>query len=182
MMAAVNMTIEPASAPPENQVIKTKPSVVADNMGVVEAAETLTEESTLAQMSNAAAKGSFAAALRDGTAQGTPLIKPMMASLDGSDINWWPEQLIYNPAQAIRQNGAPQEFATNEISLVPNASAQPVMRTTAALSAQAGMSQSPVTSGKGDMLVVERAGKGSLPSSLPSLLKGFLKLGQLESN
>jgi uncharacterized protein YcbK (DUF882 family) len=182
MMAAANMTIEPASAPPENQVIKTNPSVVADNMGVVEAAETLTEEATLAQMSNAAAKGSFADALRDGTAQGTPLIKPMMASLDGSDINWWPEQLINNPAQTIRQNGAPQEFTTNEISLVPNASAQPVMRAGSALNVQAGMAQSPTTSGKGDMLVVERAGKGSLPSSLPSLLKGFLKLGQLESN
>ena len=182
MMAAANMTIEPASAPPENQVVKTSPSVVADNLGVVEAAETLTEEATLAQMSNAAAKGSFADALRDGTAQDTPLIKPMMASLDGSDINWWPEQLISNTEQTIRQNGAPQEFTTNEISLVPNASAQPVMRTGSALAVQAGMAQSPMTSGKGDMLVVERAGKGSLPSSLPSLLKGFLKLGQLESN
>ena len=171
MMAAANMTIEPASAPPENQVVKTSPSVVADNLGVVEAAETLTEEATLAQMSNAAAKGSFADALRDGTAQDTPLIKPMMASLDGSDINWWPEQLISNTEQTIRQNGAPQEFTTNEISLVPNASAQPVMRTGSALAVQAGMAQSPMTSGKGDMLVVERAGKGSLPSSLPSLLR-----------
>ncbi len=102
--------------------------------------------------------------------------------MSGSDINWWPEQLIYNPAQTIRQNGAPQEFTTNEISLVPNALAQPVMRTNTTLNAQAGMAQSPVTSGKSDMLVVERAGKGSLPSSLPTLLKGLQKLGQLETN
>ena len=182
MMAAANMVIEPASAPPESQTIKSNPSVVADNLGVVEAAETMSDETALAQMSNAAAKGSFADAIRDGTAEGAPLIKPMMASLSGSDINWWPEELLFNPAQTVRQNGAPQEFTTNEISLVPNAIAQPVLRKSAALNAQADMAQSPTTSGKGDMLVVERAGKGSLPSTLPSLLKGLEKLGQLETD
>jgi uncharacterized protein YcbK (DUF882 family) len=182
MMAAANMVIEPASATPENQIIKSNPSVVADSLGVVEAAGTMSDEAALAQMSNAAAKGSFADAIRNGTAQDAPLIKPMMASLSGSDINWWPEELLFNPAQAVRQNGAPQEFTTNEISLVPNAFAQPVMRANTALNAQAGMAQSPLTSGKGDMLVVERAGKGSLPSALPTLLKGFEKLGQLETD
>ena len=182
MMAAANMVIEPASAPPESQSAKSHPSVIADNLGVVEAAETMSDETALAQMSNAAAKGSFADAIRDGTAQGAPLIKPMMASLSSSDINWWPEELLFNPAQTVRQNGAPQDFTTNEISLVPNAVAQPVMRTTATLNAQAGMAQSPFTSGKSDMLVVERAGKGSLPSTLSTLLNGFEKLGQLETD
>ena len=182
MMAAANMTIEPASAPPPTQIERRKTSIVADSLGVVEAAGTLTEEETLAQMSNAAAKGSFADALRDGTAKDTPLIKPMLASLDGSDINWWPEQLIYTPAQTIRQNGAPQEFSTTEISLVPNALAQPAVRTNTTLNVQASMTQSSVTSGKSDMLVVERSGKGSLPSNLPALLKGLLTVGQLESN
>jgi len=181
MMAAANMVIEPASTSPENQIVKTNPSVVADNLGMVEAAETMSDETALAQMSNAAAKGSFADAIRNGTVKDVPLIKPQMASLSGSDINWWPEELLFNPAQAVRQNGAPQDFTTNEISLVPNAVAQPVMRTSATLNAQAGMAQSPLTSGKSDMLVVERAGKGSLPSTLPTLLKGFEKLGQLES-
>jgi hypothetical protein len=32
------------------------------------------------------------------------------------------------------------------------------------------------------MLVVERAGKGSLPSTLPMLLQGFETLGQLEAD
>ncbi len=182
MMAAANMVIEPASTSPENQIVKSNPSVIADNLGVVEAAETMSDETALAQMSNAAAKGSFADAIRDGTAPGAPLIKPMMASLSSSDINWWPEELLFNPAQTVRQNGAPQDFTTNEISLVPNAVAQPVMRTNATLNAQAGMAQSSTTSAKSDMLVVERAGKGSLPSTLPTLLKGFEKLGQLESD
>lgn len=182
MMAAANMVIEPASATPENQIVKSNPSVIAGNLGLVEAAETMSDETALAQMSNAAAKGSFADAIRDGTAQGAPLIKPMMASLSSSDINWWPEELLFNPAQTVRQNGAPQDFTTNEISLVPNAVAQPVMRTNAFLNAQAGMVQSPTTAAKSDMLVVERAGKGSLPSTLPALLKGFEKLGQLEAD
>jgi hypothetical protein len=142
----------------------------------------MSDEDTLAQMSNAAAKGSFADALRDGKAKDTPMIKPMLASLDGSDINWWPEQLLFNPAQTVRQNGVPQEFSTNEISLVPNAVAQPVIRSGSTLNAQAGISQSPLTSGKGDMLVVERAGKGSLPATLPAILNGFEKLGQLETD
>ena len=182
MMAAANMVIEPASTSPENQIIKSNSSVVADSLGVVETAETMSDETALAQMSNAAAKGSFADAIRDGTAQGAPLIKPMMASLSSSDINWWPEELLFNPAQTVRQNGAPQEFTTNEISLVPNAVAQPVMRTSATLNAQAGTALSSMSSGKSDMLVVERAGKGSLPSTLTTLLNGFEKLGQLETN
>ncbi len=44
MMAAANMVIEPASAPPETRTIKSSPSVVADNLGVVEAAETMSDE------------------------------------------------------------------------------------------------------------------------------------------
>jgi hypothetical protein len=177
MMAAANMTIEPASAPPPTQLVKAKPSVVADNLGAVEAAETLTEEQALAQMSNAAAKGSFADAIRDGTVEGPPIIKPVMASLGASDINWWPAQPLFDPEKAVRRDGAPQEFTTTDISLVPNALAQPVLR------ANSDPAQSPESAaGKGDMLVVQRAGKGSLPANLAEFLQGYQQLGQLESN
>ena len=177
MMAAANMTIEPASAPPPTQLVKPKPSVVADNLGAVEAAETLTEEQALAQMSNAAAKGSFADAIRDGTVEGPPIIKPVMASLGASDINWWPAQPLFDPEKAVRRDGAPQEFTTTDISLVPNALAQPVLR------ANSDPAQSlESAAGKGDMLVVQRAGKGSLPASVSVFLQGYQQLGQLESN
>ena len=177
MMAAANMTIEPASAPPPTQLVKAKPSVVADNLGAVEAAETLTEEQALAQMSNAAAKGSFADAIRDGTVEGPPIIKPVMASIAASDINWWPAQPLFDPEKAVRRDGAPQEFTTTDISLVPNALAQPVLRANSD-SAQSLES----AAGKGDMLVVQRAGKGSLPVNLAEFLQGYQQLGQLESN
>ena len=181
--AAANMNIEPASAPPPTQIDKTKPSVVASSIGTVEAAQTLMEQEALAQMSNASAKGSFANALRDGTAEGPPMIKPQLASLGGPDINWWPEPLVFNPAQAVRRDGAPQEFSTNEISLVPNALAQPLLRTSTNLSLQASMAPSPVSAGgKGDELVVQRAGKGNLLTPLAELLNGFQKVGQLETN
>ena len=170
-----NLNIEPTSAPPPGQVVRSKPSVVSGNLGVVEAAETLTEEQALAQMSNAAAKGSYADAIRNGAATGnTPVIKPMLASLGDSDINWWPTQPLFDPEKTVRRDGAPQEFTTNEISLVPNALAQPVLRMT---------TDSPESaSGKGDMLIVQREGKGSLPPGLSEFLNNFQKLGQLETD
>ena len=128
-------------------------------------------------MSNAAAKGSFADAIRDGTVEGPPIIKPVMASLGTSDINWWPAQPLFDPEKAVRRDGAPQEFTTTDISLVPNALAQPVLR------ANFDPAQSlESAAGKGDMLVVQRAGKGSLPANLAEFLQGYQQLGQLESN
>jgi uncharacterized protein YcbK (DUF882 family) len=184
VMAAASMdisdlNIEPTSAPPPTQVLKSKPSVIADNLGVVEAAETLIEQQTLAQMSNASAKGSFADAVRNGTAEGVPLIKPQMASFD--DINWWPAQAVSDPEQAVRRDGAPQEFATNENSLLPSAQAQPV--SAASLQRPIVIAQnSALPFDNGDVLVVNRSGKGSLPENLRLNQTGFQEIGQLESN
>lgn len=183
VLAAANMNIEPASAPPPAQFENSAPSVVADSLGTVEAAPTLMEQEALAQMSGASVKGSFAAALRDGTAEGPPMIKPLLASLGGSDINWWPAPLNLNPAQIIRRDGAPQEFSSNEISLVPNALAHAAVRTRSNLSLQASMASSPVSAdGKGDALVVQRSGKGNLPANLTELQRGFGEEGLLEAN
>ena len=35
--------------------------------------------------------------------------------------------------------------------------------------------------GKGDMLVVQRAGKGSLPTGVSEFLRGYQQLGQLQN-
>jgi uncharacterized protein YcbK (DUF882 family) len=184
VMAAASMdisdlNIEPTSAPPPSQVLKTKPSVIADNLGVVEAAETLIEQQTLAQMSNASAKGSFADAVRNGTAEGVPLIKPQMASFD--DINWWPTQAVSDPEQAVRRDGAPQEFTTNENSLLPSAQAQPLTRVS--LRQPIVIAQnSALPFDNGDVLVVNRSGKGNLPENLRLDQTGFQEIGQLEAN
>jgi uncharacterized protein YcbK (DUF882 family) len=186
VMAAASMdisdlNIEPTSAPPPTQVLKSKPSVIADNLGVVEAAETLLEQQTLAQMSNASAKGSFADAVRDGTAEGVPLIKPQMASFD--DIIWWPVQTVSDPAQAVRRDGAPQEFTTNENSLLPSAQAQPVSTASASRLQPIVVAQnSALPFDNGDVLVVNRSGKGNLPENLRLDQPGFQEIGQLEAD
>jgi uncharacterized protein YcbK (DUF882 family) len=178
MMAAANMdvNIQPASAPPPTQISRTKPSVVSDSIGVVEASTTISEPSDISQVSNASGKGSFADSLRNGTAKGAPLIKPMMASAGGSDINWWPQALIFNPDQAIRRDGAPQAFTTDDNPLVPTAQAQTIQPAQPHV-ISADMQET--ATGKGDSLIVQRQGKGSLPASLPELLQTAKKLGQL---
>ena len=180
IMAAANMIIEPASALPSTEVIRTKPSMIAKNIGFVQALETITEETKLPLTSNTEGKGSFADALRDGTAKGAPLIKPLMASADGSDIVWWPETLIFNPDQTIRRNGAPQAFTTSDNLLIPTAQAQavPSINNIESSSARADNTQD-AGSGKGVLLVVQRDGKGSLPIALPNLLQSSKKIGQL---
>jgi uncharacterized protein YcbK (DUF882 family) len=181
MMAAANMdvNIQPASAPPPSEVIRTKPSMVNDSIGVVIAATSMTEPTAISQTSNLSGKGSFADSLRNGTAKGAPLIKPMMASAGGSDINWWPQALIFNPEQVIRRNGAPQAFTTADNPLVPTAQAQTIETAPPVETHIISASMQESAPGKGDSLVVQREGKGSLPSSLPSLLSGARKLGQL---
>ncbi len=165
LLAAANMKIEPASAPPPTQVIRTKPSIISDSIGVVEAADSMVEESGPRQTSNLSGKGSFAAALRDGTAEDTPLVRPMMASASSTDTSWWPDILSFGTEETIRRDGAPQEFSTDGNSLVPSARQLPELD-----AAQADAASQETASGKSDLLVVLRDGKGDMPASITDLL------------
>jgi uncharacterized protein YcbK (DUF882 family) len=161
IMAAAKMKIEPASAPPPTQVIKTRPSIISDSLGVVEAAETMAGETSLAQTSNLTGKGSFAAALRDGTAVGAPVIQTQIAqtqiaTASITEASWWQEILSFGVEKTVRRDGAPQEFSAEGMSLVPSAQAQPVSQEAA--------------TGKSDMLVVLRDGKGDMPTTISDLL------------
>jgi uncharacterized protein YcbK (DUF882 family) len=176
-MAANDMKIEPASAPPEKQVPE-RARPVADALGTVEAAETLVEEPQFEQASNTAAKGSFAAELLDGTAEGTPMIKTLAASASGDDIFWWPKSLTFQPDATIRRDGAPQKFELEQDQL-------------AGLVAAASAAEAPMplrlaavttASGKSDMLVVNRAGKGGLLIDEPPARAKRQKLGQLRND
>jgi len=150
MMAAVNMKIEPASAPPALVVKRNSP--VNDSIGAVEAAETMAELTTEDSVSSAAGKGDLADALRDGTASDVPVIKTITASAGGSDLFWWPRQIIFNGDQAVRRDGEPRLFADSVAGILPgSAEAAEIPR---------------VASGKGDRLSVNRHGKGNLPGEL----------------
>lgn len=179
IMAAANMKIEPASAPPPTLVSHPKTSPVADSIGPVEAAATMTEPSTFEQTPNTAAKGGLAASLRDGTADGLPTIKALAASASGEDLFWWPRQIVFSPDQAVRRDGAPQQFSNTSATILPGsaAAAEPVAADSLALARLFKSSVQPVP-GKGDRLVVNRQGKGSLPTTMAS---GGRQLGLLKS-
>jgi len=162
MMAAVNMKIEPASAPPPDLSGRQKTSPVDGNsIGVVVAANTISEPESLE--SNTSAKSSLTDELRSGEADGVPTIRSITASAAGEDLFWWPQQLVFDSAKAVRRDGAPQQFSeTTVASLLPGVSdAQAEPPPQMPRLAVAEMAQAPA-SGKGDMLVVNREGKGSL--------------------
>ncbi len=180
MMAAVNMKIVPASAPPPTQVVRAKPSPIDGNsIGVVEAAETMTEPSELA--SNADGKGSLASELVAGDSESVPVIRSITASAAGDDLFWWPQQLVFNSDKAVRLDGEPRQFADTLAGLLPGideaqADTAPQLPRLAVAAMQA------PASGKGDMLVVNRQGKGSLMINAPALKDKKLKLGMADSN
>jgi hypothetical protein len=172
MMAAANMKIEPASAPPPDQMAHQKPAPLEGTaIGVVPAAETMLDE----PQSNVAEKTSLAEELRNGGAENVPVIRPITSASAGGDIFWWPQQLIFDPSKAARSDGAAQQFTDAPLSdLLPGGSeaqaapAPDAPRLALSSAAQSGEEQVTATEGKGDMLVVNREGKGSL-LSLPPL-------------
>jgi len=179
MMAAVNMKIEPASAPPPDQTARPSP-VAGNSQGVVIAAETMNEPGTLE--SNAAAKTSLTDEIASGEAEGVPTIRAITASASGDDLFWWPQQLVFDSSKAVRRDGAPQQFANGNMAVaallpgVSDAQAEEPPPQMPRL-AVAEMTQAPAT-GKGDMLIVNREGKGSLLS--PSALKQT-QVGQVDT-
>jgi uncharacterized protein YcbK (DUF882 family) len=183
MMAAANMTIEPASAPVDRVNFADRSKPATDSLGVVEGAESMVEEPRN-QETNVAAKGSFADELRDGTAKDLPLIKPLVASASGEDLFWWPKKLMFSPDQAVRRDGAPQEFAVSAepVENAEAAPAQPAHETeqSEGLSIASLLGPVSTSTGKADRLVVNRTTKGSLLMDSPVVLQKRQKLGQAQ--
>jgi uncharacterized protein YcbK (DUF882 family) len=173
MMAAVNMKIEPAAAPPPDQMARSKPQVLDGNaIGVIPAPEAILDE----PQSNVAEKSSLAEELRNGETEEVPVIRSISTASAGGDIFWWPQQMIFDAGKAVRRDGAAQQFTKSPLSdLLPGVSqaqAEPVetQRLAVAGTGQAPAEQVTASEGKGDMLVVNREGKGSL-LSIPPLRK-----------
>jgi uncharacterized protein YcbK (DUF882 family) len=191
MMAAANMQIEPASAPAPRVNFAEKPKPVADSLGVVAAAESMAEEPPPEPTINSGAKGSFADSLRDGTATGTPLIKPLIASASDEETFWWPKRLVFSPDNAVRRDGAPQLFANGEpqpvsdlATLAERAAAPEPVVVKADTQPIVISSLISTTSGKGDRLDVNRAAKGSLLGGevpMPKV-RGFSSIGEFLSS
>ncbi len=163
LMAAANMKAEPkmirisaASAPPPSQNGKDIPSPVADSLGMVMAA--VADEDVPDVKSKA--KPSLASQLKNGTAKGLPVIKPMIASAAGSDINWWPQLFLQGDA-AIRRDGKPALIGSTADDTLPVAADADQV---ASLESQG----QHAADGKGDLLVVNTEGKGDLDLAAPT--------------
>jgi uncharacterized protein YcbK (DUF882 family) len=180
MMAAVNMKIEPASAPPPDPTVRSSP-VAGNSQGYVIAPESMTETASLE--SNAAAKTSLTEEIENGDAQNVPTIRTITASASGDDLFWWPAQLVFDTNKAVRRDGQPQQFTSGAnavATMLPGVSDaqadEPPPQAQRLAVAQIAAVPQEAASGKGDMLVVNREGKGSLLSPL----KPTLKLGQAD--
>ena len=106
------------------------------------------------------------------------MIKPITtASAAGQDIFWF-QQIIFNSDAAVRRDGAPQPFGESLAGLLPGIEeAEAAPTDDMPKLAVAGMPE--VAVGKGDMLVVNREGKGSLMMDAPAVLAKSQKLGQI---
>ena len=123
LMAAANMKAEPkmirinaASAPPPGQAGKDVPSPVADSLGTL--MQAAAEEDVTPTKAAVKSKSTLASELRDGSAKGVPVIKPMIASAAGSDINWWPQLFLQKDA-TIRRDGKPPVIGTADQDSLP---------------------------------------------------------------
>ena len=181
MMAAATMQIEPASAPPpELQTNYGPKSVLASqDFGVIPGGESMVEEPQDEQFTNATAKGSFAEEVRDGTAEGTPLIRPMAASAPGDDLFWWPQKL-FNPDQAVRYDGMPEKIKPEEqdalARIAQTAAGKAKKPTSAFMVSQANAATivpelQAASGAKADRLEVNRTSKGSLLGREPVVLQ-----------
>lgn len=187
MMAAANMKIEPASAPANEVQTNFKSRFDSESLGVIAGAESMAEEPDVTQTANVSAKGSFADSVRDGTAENVPMIRPLTTASAGSDdLFWWPKQLTFSPDQAIRRDGAPQEVVSDDSETIAEMAAPQLSSSGTMMVAQANAatpsaipSLQTVSSGKGDLLEVNRSAKGSMLMNEPvALQKKRQTLGQ----
>lgn len=161
MAAAGNLdngvSIEPANAPPESQVLRKKPTPVVDTLGTVAEAETMLEDDSIEVISNMETKTSFASELRGDTKQDAPVIEPAIASFNGGDVSWW--KRLFSSAEELQRNDVTAAKVDTNI--------QDVMPKPAILgpdgSGVVGYGQVQSADGKGNLLSVNREGKGSLP-------------------
>lgn len=153
------MTILPASAPPEaQQFLRTKPSPVANQELADLSADIADEEDdSIDVISNVETKTSFNPQLRDETQQDGATIQPGIASLGGASDSWW--NSLFASAKQVQ--------ATDQVAAKVDANLNEIMPRAAILGEDGagivGFKAPTAATGKGDMLSVNREGKGNLP-------------------
>ena len=165
--------VEAANAPPPSQTAQAGQSPLDHSSlsTLVEDVAQQDEPEVKIQTPNSRGKSNFAADIRNGTTNDAPLIKPLLASAGRGDINWWP-QIFLNTNATIRRDGAPPVIGSSGDSLLPNA-------ITLQAEAESVWTNQQPAEGKGDLLVVNREGKGNLYLGNVKLSKKMQKVVQL---
>lgn len=156
--ADANVNIQPASAPPEGQNWSKKPSPVANEQLASLSEDAANEEDDqIDVISNVETKTSFNPPLRDQTQQDGVSIQPGIASLGGASDSWW--NSLFASAKQVQSN--------DEVAAKVDANLNDIMPRAAILgedgSGIVGFKAPTAATGKGDMLSVNREGKGNLP-------------------
>ncbi|MFT3987482.1 hypothetical protein [Aestuariivirga sp.] len=160
--AAYDMKIEPASALP--------PVIIKQNAPLKNAAVVVASaDDEQPPVSNLSGKGSLTDDIFGGKKAPAPKTITT-ASASGSDLFWWPQQAT-KPAG---KNTAAQGLA----GILPGGNAEAADVSTMPKLAVATIS----ASGKGDLQVVDRTGKGSLPADATVPIFRRQTVGTLESN
>ncbi len=183
---ADDLQITPASAPVPRKNFGATASVIRDDALATTASLGEMIKSTLSPSSptiNSAAKGSFAAAIRNGDVTTTPIIRPLLAAQRApeADNSWW-DNLFSAGDRAMRHDGAPQPFTNGAaVASLSKSDEAALQRMIASLTGQDVISTTsePTRSGKADRLTVNRSGKGDLvaPAALPVLRRQSLSYG-----
>ena len=182
VLAAADVQVTPASAPvPTNNFSGTVPRL-RDMSSLITASTAPTND----QRSNISAKGSLTRDILNGTVEGTPTIRPLLAARQQQQQQaeepeaWWPMQLLATADSLFRRDGTPQPFARDEQGkpVIINDRDEIALKSMISSLAPANQidveslrpTQQTVTSGKSDRLHVNRSGKGDLLMHAPVTL------------
>lgn len=148
LLAAANMKTPPqlirinaASAPPPDQAGNTV-GPTGQGLGVLMEAAAV----------DTTTKTGLGSELRNGTAKGLPVIRPMIASAAGNDIDWWPAQMLRTPEEAIRRDGQPALIGTIDQDVLPRAAELSTNSSGSAYAATLADDEQHAADGKGDLV------------------------------
>ena len=152
LLAAANMKVPPqlirinaASAPPPDQSGNAV-GPTGQGLGM------MMQAAALDSNGSAASKTGLGSELRNGTAKGLPVIKPMIASAAGNDIDWWPTQMLRTQEEAIRRDGQPALIGTIDQDVLPKAAVLGANSNGSAYAATLADDVQRAADGKGDLV------------------------------
>jgi uncharacterized protein YcbK (DUF882 family) len=156
MLAAANLQIVPASAPPPRVNFNEGPRPAGNTYSLAAAEPGIDDVVGDEPVSNTSAKGSFGGGLAGIAPQPAPLIKPLAASAGNTDLFLSSAELVFSTAQSARRDY--EQPGSGD----PVVAAKSAMEANPPGMAVASLMLVSTAANKGDLLLVNRSTKGSL--------------------